>query len=184
MEANVDEWPATGDLLGRLFRTDGSAEAVGWDLPSFLAAYSLHDSALAEVRLDPWAGLLLLVQWDMVWNPQVPTDFDRLVIGIPAVYACSWSQGGWHQTTIAGATSAVVAAAEREQMLADGSVDLRAFQGPRDEILPAFDDPTLTRTTLDGGNWSRLRVSHGGAVSFLCIDAAGRAGPLPKRGRS
>lgn len=177
----MDPWPATEDLVRRLA---ADPAAVGWDLPSFVTAYSLHDSDLEEVRLDALGGLLLLIALDTVWNPQVPPAFDRLVVRLPVVYAAHWTQGAWHQNTISGATSALVNAAERERMLADGTVDLRAYSGSRDDIGPPFADDTLTRTTLECMNWSRLRLLHGGTATLLCTDAAGVATPLPKRGRT
>jgi hypothetical protein len=176
----MESWPATLDLLRRLYTTAEPIEAVAWDLPSFLAAYTLHDSALAEVRLEQSDGLLVLIQWDMHWNKRVASQYQNLVIGIPMVYSVQWSQGGWNQNTLSGAASERVSAEERRQMLEDGSVELRAYQNARDEVPPPFEDEGLTRTTFESMNWSRLTVLHGGDVRFLCLDDEGRAGRIPR----
>jgi hypothetical protein len=65
-------------------------------------------------------------------------------------------------------------------MLESGSVDLRAYQGAKDEIAPPFEDEGLTRTTFESMNWSRLTVLHGNVVRLLCLDDEGRAGALPR----
>lgn len=176
----MEDWPATPELLRRLYTTAEPIEAVAWDLPSFLAAYTLHDSALAEVRLEQSSGLLVLIDWDVVWNKRVPLQYQNLVIGIPTVYSVHWSQGGWNQNTLSGATSERVSAEERRRMLEDGSVDLRAYQDAKDGLAPPFDDEGLTRTTFESMNWSRLTVLHGSDVRLLCLDSEGHAGPLPR----
>src|SRR4051812_49056341 len=96
----MESWPQTLDLLRRLYTTAEPPEAVGWDLPSFLAAYTLHDSSLAEVRLEQSDGLLVLIQWDMHWNKRVASQYQNLVIGIPMIYSVKWSQGGWNMNTL------------------------------------------------------------------------------------
>src|SRR5437588_10405582 len=109
----MEPWPATPDLHRRLYTTAEPIEAVAWDLPSFLAAYTLHDSGLAEVRFEQSDGLLVLIEWDMHWNKRVPPQFQNLVIGIPMIYAVQWSQGGWNQNTLSDANSERVSADER-----------------------------------------------------------------------
>lgn len=178
----MQPWPSTAELLRRLYAATEPAGSVAWDLPSFLAAYTLHDSGLAEVRLDPPGGLLVLIDWDMVWNKRVPPQYRNLVIGIPTIYSVTWAQGGWHQNTLSDATSERVSPAERSRMLEDGSVDLRPFQGARDDVPPPFEDEGLTRTTFESMNWSRLTVLHGSSVRLLCLNDAGHAGELPRGG--
>jgi hypothetical protein len=176
----MQSWPTTLELLRRLYTAAEPIEAVAWNLPSFLARYTLHDSDLAEVRLEQGGGLLVLIEWDMFWNKRVLPEFRNLVIGIPTIYAVQWSQGGWNQGTLSDATSERVSAEERARMLEDGSVDLRAYQGATDEFKPPFEDEGLTRTTFESMNWSRLTVLHGGTVHLLCLDDEGRAGQLPR----
>ena len=131
---------------------------------------------------EQWNGLLVLIDWDMCWNKRVPPQFRNLVIGLPRVYSVQWSQGGWNQSTLSGATSERVSAEERRRMLEDGSVELRAYQNAKDDLPPPFEDEGLTRTTFECMNWSRLTVLHGADVRFLCLDDEGRAGPLPRDG--
>ena len=178
----MEPWPATTELLRRLYTVAEPTEAVAWDLPSFLAVYTLHDSGLAEVRLEQSNGLLVLIEWDMFWNKRVLPQYRNLVIGFPIVYSVQWSQGGWNQNTLSGATSQPVSAEERRRMLEDGSVELRAYKGARDELTPPFEDERLTRTTFESMNWSRLTILHGGDVRLLCLDDEGRAGQLPRDG--
>jgi len=178
----MEPWPSTPDLLRRLYPTADAIEAAAWDLPSFFAAYTLHDSALVEVRLEQSDGLLVLIDWDMHWNKLVLPEYGNLVIGIPMIYAVQWWQGGWNQNTLSGATSERVSAEERRRMLEDGSVELRAYQNAKDELPPPFDDEGLTRTTFKSMNWSQLTVLHGGEVRLLCLDDEGRAGQIPRGG--
>ena len=178
----MEAWPPTHDLLRRLYATAEPVEATAWDLPSFLAACTLHDSALVEVRLGKWGGLLVLIDWYMHWNKRVLPQFRNLVIGVPRADSVQWSQGGWHQNTLSGATAERVKARERRRMLEDGSLDSRAYQGARDETPPPFEDEGLMRTTFESMNWSRLVVLHGSDVRLLCLDEEGRAGALPRGG--
>ena len=67
-------WPATSELLRRLYTTAGPSEATAWDLPSFLAAYTLHDSGLVEVRLEQSDGLLVLIDWDKIAYPYLDPE--------------------------------------------------------------------------------------------------------------
>lgn len=67
-------------------------------------------------------------------------------------------------------------------MLEDGSVELGAYQGAKDELTPPFEDEGLTRTTFESMNWSRLTVLHGGDVRLLCLDDELRAGQMPRGG--
>jgi hypothetical protein len=176
----MERWPATPELLRRLYATVEPIEAVAWDLPSFLSAYTLHDSGLAGVRLEPTGGLIVSIEWDVFWNKRVGPRYQNLVIGIPTVYSLRWSRGGWNQNTLNGATSPRVSAEERRGMLEDGSVDLRAYQGAADELAPSFEDEGLTRTVFELMNWSRLTVLHAGDVRLLCLDDQGRPGTLPR----
>jgi hypothetical protein len=178
----MDPWPSTPELLRRLYSAVEPPEAVAWDLPSFLAAYTLHDSGLAEVRLEQSDGLLVLINWDMHWNKRVLPEYRNLVIGIPLVYSVQWAQGGWNQDTLSGAVSERVSQEECGRMLENGSVDLSAYQGARDDIPPPFEDEGLTRTTFQSMNWSRLTVLHGGNVRLLCLNEEGQAGHLPTVG--
>lgn len=178
----MDPWPSTPELLRRLYSVAEKPEAVAWDMPPFLAAYTLHDSALAEVRLEQSDGLLVLINWDMHWNKRLLPEYRNLVIGIPLVYSVQWTQGGWNQDTLSGATSEPVSEEERRRMLENGSVDLGAYQGARDAIPPPFEDEGLTRTTFESMNWSRLTVLHGSNIKLLCLNDAGRAGHLPGAG--
>jgi hypothetical protein len=93
--------------------------------------YTLHDSGLAEVRLGQSDGLLILIDWDIHWNKPVLPQYRNLVIGVPMIYSVQWSQGGWNQNTLSGATSERVSAEERRRMLEDESVNLRAYQEAR-----------------------------------------------------
>jgi hypothetical protein len=176
----MEQWPPTDELLRRLYGTAEPVESTAWDMPSFLAAYTLHDSSLAEVRLTRSDGLLIFIDWDMHWNRKVRQEYNNLIIGIPMVYSVAWSQGGWSQSTLGGATSERVAESERNAMLENGTIELRAFQGAKDEIPPAFEDEGLTRTTFDRMNWSRMTILHGGEARFLCLDDHGKAGPMPR----
>jgi hypothetical protein len=168
------------DLLRRLYNSAEPVESVTWDMPSFLAGYTLHDSAFVEARLTERDGLLILIDWDMHWNRKVRPQYNRLVIGLPVVYSVSWSQGGWRQSTLSDATSQRLTEHERNQMLERGDIDLGAFQGSRDELPPPFDDESLTRTIIEWCNWTRLTILHGGEARLLCLDDAGAAGELPR----
>jgi hypothetical protein len=179
----MEHWPPTDDLLRRLYSTAEPVESIAWDMPSFLAGYTVHDSNLADIRLSPRDGLLILIDWDMVWNPRVPRQYHNLVIGVPQLYSVSWSEGSSRYYALADATSERVTEAERTAMLESGPIDLRAFQGGTDEIPPPFEDQALTRTTVTGMNWSRLTILHGGEVRFLCLDDDGTAGPIPRESR-
>lgn len=176
----MERRPSTDELLRRLYTTSEPTKATTWDLPSFLAKYTLHDSSLAEVRFEQSDGMLVLIDWDMHWNPRVPPEYSNLVIGIPMIYSIAWAQGGWNQNTLSGATSARVSQEERNQMLDDGSVELRAYQLGTGGIPAPFEDEGLTRTTFESMNWSQLTVLHGAEVRFLCLDKDGRAGHLPQ----
>lgn len=178
----MESWPTTPELLRRLYTTVEPIEAVAWDLPSFLAMYTLHDSGLGEVRFEQSDGLLVLIDWDMHWNKRVLPQYQNLVIGIPMIYAVHWTQGGWNQNTLSDATSERMSAEERGRMLEEGSVELRAYQNVKDELAPPFDDEGLTRTTFESMNWSRLTVLHGADVRLLCLDDEGRAGQIPRSG--
>ncbi len=172
-------WPVTSELLRRLYSATEPIEAVVWDLPSFFDAYTLHDSSLIEVRLAQSDSLLVMVDWDMHWNKRVQPQYHRLVIGIPMVYSLQWSQGNFNLNTLIGATSECVSEEERRRMLEDGSIDLRAYQGAKDELGPPFEDEGLTRTTFESINGSQLTVLHGREVRLLCLDDEGRAGQIP-----
>jgi len=176
------DWPSTNELLDRLYADDDPDEVVLWDMPSFLAAYTLHDSHLTEVRFEQTQGMLVLIDWDLHWNKAVLPEYQNLLIGIPMLYSVHWNQGSWHQSTLDGATSDLVPEVERRRMLDDGSVDLRAYQGVNDEIPPPFEDETLTRTTFELMNWRRLSVLHGQEVRILCLNDEGQAGHLPRAG--
>lgn len=170
-------WPATPDLLRLLAPRAERLEATAWDFPSFHSHYTLHDSVLAEVRLAPGDGMLVLIHWDLIWNARIPREFAQLVIGIPRVYAVEWAAGAWVQGTLSGAASTPVSETERLQMLESGSVDLRAYHGARDDVPPPFEDPGLTRTTFEVIDWSHLTVLHGSEIRFACLNDHFEPGP-------
>lgn len=173
----MKQWPSTIELV-KLLHT--SPNTAAWDLPAFLATYSLHDSGLMETVVDQWHGLLALIQWDMHWNRRVESQYQNLVIYIPTIYSVDWVQGSWKQSTLCGAESVRVSQEEREQMLANGSVDIRAYQHAKDEILPPFNDEGLTRTIFQSVNWSRLTVLHGNDIKLLCMDDECNTGHIPR----
>jgi hypothetical protein len=173
------EWPETSKLM-KLMHDPLTPQVVTWDLPGFLAEYTLHDSGLAEVRYAPWDGMLVLIDWDLHWNRRVGRGCHNLVIAIRRVYSAKWREGGWHQSTLSGATSSRVPEDERCRMLEDGSLELRAYQNARDEIPPPFEDAGLTRTTFEMMNWGLLSVLHGNEVRFACLDDGGNTGELPR----
>jgi hypothetical protein len=176
----METWPPTTDLLRGIYTNPERVDAIPWEMPAFLSAYTLHDSALIEVRLEQSDGLLVLIEWDMHWNKRVLPQFRNLVIGIPVAYSLEWKQGSWNQNTLSGANSARISADERRQMLENGDIELGAYQGAKDEISPPLEDEGLTRTTFRSMNWSRLMVLHGKDIHLLCMDDEGRAGELPR----
>ncbi len=151
-----------------------------WDMPSFLRKYTLHDSALIQVRITPHAGVIALICWDLHWNSIVPPGYDTLAIQFTIPYLVNWNQGAWYQSTLDGATSYAVTEAEREKMLYESPVDLNAFGKGEDEIQPYMLDDTLTRTVFEGMNGSRAEITHSGQVCFACFDDSGNAQSIPK----
>jgi hypothetical protein len=156
-----------------------SERAAIWDMPSFLKAYTLHDSSLLEIRARPSADLLVFIDWDLYWNSVIPSQYNLLVIRFVMPYWAKWLQGSWHQPTLGGATSSVVLESEREIMLNDDRFDLRAFQGGKDEIQPPMLDASLTRTVFEFINWGECEILHGGEVAFACFDDAGHPWAIP-----
>lgn len=156
------------------------APASLWDMPSFLEQYTLHDSQLQEVRLIPGAGLLVLIDWDLHWNAIIPQPYNTLVIQFKVPYVTNWHQGAWHQSTLEGATSIKVSNEEREKMLNESAIDLRALQQGTDEIQPYMLDDTLTRTVFEGMNWGALEVLHNQQVCFTCFDNSGNTWSIPR----
>jgi hypothetical protein len=61
-------------------------QAAVWDMPSFLQAYTLHDSSLLEIRVRPSADLLVLIDWDLHWNSTIPSQYNLLVIRFAMPY--------------------------------------------------------------------------------------------------
>lgn len=168
------------DVVARVFDPSVLAQAIGWDMPSFLRAYTLHDSALEEFRHSPSVGVAIVINWDLHWNRNIPHDYRWLAIVFPLPYSLTWTQGSWHYSTLEGAASEFVSAADRERMLADGSVELQAFRNQRDEIQPCVFDESLTRTVFQGMNWSRITILHNEEVRFLCFDDLGSLFAIPK----
>jgi hypothetical protein len=168
------------DVIARLFDPSLLERALAWEMPAFLQAYTLHDSVLEEFRHSPSGGIAIVIAWDLHWNRNIPQNYRKLAIVFPLPYSLTWTQGSWYYATLDGGTSESVPLIEREQMLADGSVEIRAFQNERDEIQPCAFDESLTRTVFQGINWSRITILHNRKVHFLCFDEAGSLFAIPK----
>ena len=153
-------------------------QSAVWTMPAFLETYTLHDSALYEIRARSSAELLVFIDWDLHWNKTISTAYDLLVIRFAANY---WTRraGAWEQPTLDGATSEVVSQIEREQMLNDERFDLRAFQNERDDIQAPMMDASLTRTIFNFMNWGKCELLHSAEVSFACFDKTGNLGEIP-----
>jgi hypothetical protein len=168
------------NVIDRLFDPSLMEQALAWDMPAFLQTYTLHDSVLEEVRHSPRGGIAVVIDWDLHWNPAIPPSYRTLALVFPIPYSFIWTQGSWHYATLDGATSEVVPAADRERMLSDGSMEVRAFQNHPDEISPCAFDDSLTRTVFQGINWSRITILHNSGVRLFCFDDAGTWFAIPK----
>ena len=156
-----------------------SQQAQLWSMQRFLSTYTVHDSHLTEVLITPHQGILMLIDWDLHWNPAIPAPFQRLGVWFTKPYLSQWSQGGWLQSTLSDATVEFVSQEERKRMLEDGTIDLRAFQSLPDEIPPAPFDDTLTRTRFKLMNWSTYEVIHHETVKFGCFNDEGHPFAIP-----
>jgi len=158
-------------------------DAVKWDMPSFLQHYTLHDSNLTEFRLIPGIGAVLCVSWDLVWNNIIPAGFDSLVIRIRVPYWVNWNQGSLDLQTILEAVSELATPAEREQMMADGTVKLEYFGNQKDKMSldcsPCVFDESLTKTTLECISGNDLTVLHGREIQLICMNEAGDKTVIP-----
>ncbi len=147
-----------------------------WNMPSFLNAYTLHDSSLLEFQVKPFEGLIVFVNWDLHWNKNISPEFNLLVIRFTKVYWMKWLEGAWQQPTLASAESRIISESEREQMLNDSRFNLQAYQNQNNDA-PMM-DVTLTSTVLNLMNWGKCEVLHGKEVSFGCFDELGNAGQI------
>lgn len=157
------------------------SEAISWDMPSFLAAYALHDSQIESFAVaDTFSGdlgLVVQIDWDLHWSPHIPSDFSALAIRFPCAYFVNWARGGLRMSILAEVTSELCTESEREALLSDSRIDIGSFRDP-DVLHPAF-DMTLAKTNFQciGGN--ALTVIHGSGISLLCHDNKGHHFRLP-----
>ena len=147
-----------------------------WNMPSFLNAYTLHDSSLLEFRIKPSDSLIVFINWDLHWNKNISPEFDLLVIRFAKVYWMKWLEGAWQQPTLDGAESKIISESEREQMLDDSRFDLQAYQNQNNDA-PMMDE-NLTHTVLSSMNWGKCEILHGQEVSFGCFDELGKVGQI------
>ena len=149
-----------------------------WTMPAFLENYTLHDSALYEIRARSSAELLIFIDWDLHWNKTISSAYNLLVIRFATTYWTQWRTGAWEQPTLDGATSEVISQTEREQMLNDKRFDLRAYQNERDDIQAPMMDAGLTRTIFNFVNWGECEILHSAKVNFACFDENGNSGEI------
>jgi hypothetical protein len=151
-----------------------------WSMPEFLSAHTLHDSHLWEFRTCPPSEGVLLILFDLVWNKTVPRDYDRLVLRLPSMRKAIWTAGvaTWGQTTVAGATTALVSPHDRMKLLEDGLQ--RAVPNEPDAVLEHLMDENLARTTIDCMDWGKLVLLHCNTVFAVCADESGRTFDLAR----
>lgn len=162
-------------LLGRNLWEHG----IVWDMPSFLSAYTLHDSSLEETRLAPGPGMLMIFAWDLYWNRAISPSYDLLAIRVNLPYYVAWRQGEDTQPTVDDAISGLVPEADRERLFTEIALDLGAYRSGHGFTPSPQYDRGLTHTVVDLMNGSRLEILHTADVRFVCFNDKGEAGDIP-----
>jgi hypothetical protein len=135
-------------------------------IEAILGRFSLHDSGLHGVTIDPMGRVLLEIAFDREWNQAIQEGLDTLLIRYERVYRMTWTSGAWVQSTVQDAESRLLDADERAALLEDAGFDLRAYQGQsgKDEIAHPSNDDSLTRTVFRLVNWGTVDLLHAQSV--------------------
>lgn len=151
------------------------SDLAEWDMSSFLDRYTLHESELVSVMIEPTGSVVVTCQLDLVWNKSVREGFDTLLLALERTYSVSYRCGPWLQSTLEGATSKQFTESERVVLLESKEFDIRACQGRSSDIEHPTYDQTLTRTTFQSINWAELSLLHGAAIRCRCFNEAGES---------
>ena len=185
----LDRYP---DWLGRRIIADDFpwARATSAPLPTFLAAYTLHDSSWLGWYLRPNRDAVAVIHWDAYYtNGLVPptgtvAHWPLLLVRVERLYQLHMNPALGAQgdaaipilaKTIAVAASTPLSAAEREAML-----EYALCQPGRQERLSDYllDDP-LYRTVFQSSGHGQALALHGGETRLLCLDQNGEVLPIP-----
>jgi hypothetical protein len=156
---------------------DGPAwsNTTAWDMPSLLERFSLHDSDLTSVMLEPGGPVVVVLQLDLLANKAVRQGFDTLLVAFERTYLLSYRCGPWLQSTLDGATSRLFSEAERATLLESKEFDLSAYRGRSSEVEhPAFDH-SLTCTTFQSVTCAELYLLHAATVRCRCFNQSGES---------
>jgi hypothetical protein len=156
------------------------ADVPRWSMESFCETYTLHDSCLDAVIQGADGDAVILIQWDLHWNPTIPLDHNLLAIRFPRTYFCRWSSGCHTLGTLDSLKSAQLSSEDRAALLNDPHFDLCAYQGRGDDVShPSFEDK-LFRTRFETITWAVIEVLHNEAVAFATANAEGNVLVLPR----
>jgi hypothetical protein len=142
---------------------------------AFLEHFTLHDSGLNGLAIDPMGRVTLEISIDRAWNAELPDGYGTLLIRYDRPYRVEWTAGAWVQSTISGAESSKVDARDRAALLEQGAFDLRAYQvaGGMDDVPHPSNDESLTRTKLSLMNWSTIQLLHSEAIRSVVTNKGG-----------